>query len=329
MIRHNIKQSVRGMLKNKTFTFLNLAGFAVGFAVCIIIMIFAYREYTTDTSFPNAENIYRLVDAKTKSSEIDNEIVSELKKFPDIKQVTSVFYANFADDEGQPEFLLDVEKGNYIEAKNPFITTNNDFFPIFGIKTLVSKTHQPFTNNKTIVLTRSVAMRLFGKIDVLDKVVKKDDALFTVSAVVEDMPENSSMNAGYFIHCKNPDYVVSVTNDDAGRFFPHNIYIVLNDNTNIAQFTKTLNANFPKNKSLTTSVQLQPFLDIYLNNYAKENQNKAANKSLIWIFLTIALLTLIMSIFNYANFMISRQMATLKNSGIRITNGALRRQIRT
>ncbi len=328
MLLYNIKQSIRGMLKNKTFTLLNLTGFAVGFAVCIIIMIFAYKEYTTDTSFPNAENIYRLVDAKTKSSEIDSEIVPQLKKFSEIKQATSVFYANFA-DEGGREFLLDVEKGNYIENQKPLITTNNNFFSVFGIKTLVSKANQPFTNNKSIVLTRSVAMRLFGKIDVLDKVVKKEDAIFTVSAVVEDMPENSSIEAEVFIHYQNPDYVIAVSNTSAGRFYPHNIYVVLNENTNIVQFTKTLNANFPKNKSLTESVQLQPFLDIYLNNYAKENQNKAGSKSLIWIFLTIAVLTLVMSIFNYANFMISRQMATLKNSGIHITNGALRRQIRT
>ncbi len=279
------------MLKNKTFTFLNLAGFAVGFAVCIIIMIFAYKEYSTDSSFANGDNIYRFVDEKTKSVAIDSEVATQLQKFSDVKLATSVFRASFS-SEGFREFLLDTETGNNIETQQPFIVTDNNFFPMFGIKTLLSKAEQPFANEKSIVLTRSVAMRLFGKVEVLDKTIKKEDAFFTVSAVVEDMPENSSINGGFFIHTKNPDYEVAVSNTKDGRFYPQDIYVFLNEDADVKNFTSILNANFPKNKSLTKSVYLQPFRDIYMSKPLEEDYNRTANKSLIWIFITIAALNL-------------------------------------
>ncbi len=327
MLFQNIKQAIRGMLKDKTFTLMNITGFAVGFAVCIIIMIFAYKEYTTDRCYPNSENIYRLVDKKTKSSGIDSEIAQKLKDFSDVQQAVSVFYADF-NGEGSHEFLLDMETGNSIETKKPYIVTTSDFFPFFGIKTLVSKAEKPFANTKSIVLTRSVAMRLYGKIDVLDKIIKKEDAYFTISAVVEDMPKNSSFCGDFFVHIDHPDYEIAISYAKGVRFRPHDIYIQINKDADVTKFTTDLNANFPKNKSLTESVQLQPIRNIYLDTYVESNYNKTGSKLLIWVFITIAVLTLIMSIFNYANFMISRQMATLKNSGIRIANGALRSQIR-
>lgn len=328
MLLHNIKQSIRGMLKNKTYTFLNIKGFAVGFAVVIIIMLFAYREYSMDSSFPNSSNIYRLIDTEKQSVGIDSDIAPYLEKFPNVKNATPLFYANFS-DEGFREFLLDVETGNSIETKEPFISTTNNFFSLFGIKTLVCKAEQPFADVKSIVLTRSVAMQLYGKIDVLDKVIKKEDALFTVSAVVEDMPENSSIKAGVFISDNNPDYVLAVNTLGGVKYYPRNIFVKLDKDANIKDFINTLNANFPKNKSQTKSVKLQALEDIYLSNPLEDDHTRKGSVSLIWVFITIAILTLIMSIFNYANFMISRQMVTLKNSGIRITNGALRGQIRS
>ncbi|PID94608.1 MAG: hypothetical protein CSA95_02530, partial [Bacteroidetes bacterium] len=132
MLLHNIKQSIRGMLKHKVFTLLNLIGFAVGFAVCIIIMVFAYREYAVDTMFEHSPNIYRLVDSKRESVEIDRGIIPQLNKFSDVKLAVPLFYANFM-GEGFREFLIDVETGNSIETSKPFICTNNDFFKMFGV----------------------------------------------------------------------------------------------------------------------------------------------------------------------------------------------------
>ncbi len=327
MVFYNIKQSIRGMLNNKTFTFLNLTGFAIGFAVCIIIMIFAYREYTTDSSYPNAKNIYRVVDAKKESTAIDRDIVQELQKLSDVKLAVPVLYMDLSETDFR-QFLIDMESGKSIETKESFIATNNDFFKMFSIKPLVSKANTPFADDKSMVLTRSIAMQLFGKIDVLDKKIKKEHAIFTVSAVVEDMPDNSSIKSGMFVNYKNPDYQIVQADEGDGLFSPSDIYLLLNNNTNIDKLTALVNADFPKNKGKTEEILLQAFQDIYMNPQFEESYNKTGNKSLIWVFITIAILTLIMSIFNYTNFTISRQMATLKNSGIRITNGALRGQIR-
>ena len=80
-----LKQAFRSLQKNKIFSFFNIVGFAIGFAVCIVIALFAYRENTVNTFFPDAENTYRLMDAERKKMLFDNAIVPVLKeRFPEI-----------------------------------------------------------------------------------------------------------------------------------------------------------------------------------------------------------------------------------------------------
>ena len=63
---------------------------------------------------------------------------------------------------------------------------------------------------------------------------------------------------------------------------------------------------------------LQPVKEIYFSEPSEMATHKAGNKKMVWIFITIALLTLFMSLFNYINYTISKQLQTLKQMGIRM-----------
>ena len=66
---------------------------------------------------------------------------------------------------------------------------------------------------------------------------------------------------------------------------------------------------------------------IYFSEPGEFISHKAGNRKMVWIFITIAALTLFMSLFNYVNYTISKQLQTLKQMGIRMAAGADRVQI--
>ncbi len=324
MLLYNIKQSIRGMLNNKTFTLLNLTGFAAGFAVCLIIAVFIYGEYTVDKHFPNYKNIYRIVDADRNAVGIDRDIKPQLyNQFPEIEMITPIYYGK-----NWEAVIQNAENGDFIKV-NDILVSDNSFFKMAGIKTLESVSAEPFQNNNTMVLSKSTALKLFGTTDVLNKMVKFTDQNFTISAVVEDLHDNSSLSAELYIHQNTAKINIwSYNSEEKGRYFIRDLYLTLADNTNMASFIKKLNTNLPANKTDVKNVKLQALASIYFDKPLKGSRNKLADKPVLWIVSSIAFLILLMSIFNYTSYNISQQMQTLKTIGVKITYGADFRQIR-
>ncbi len=311
------------MLNSKTFTFLNLAGFAVGFAVCLVIAIFIYREYSVDKNFPNYQNIYRIVDANKNAVGIDRDIIPQLQNsFPEIKMITPIYYSNEWE-----ETIQNADNGDFIKVKD-ILVSDNSFFKMAGLKTIASLSATPFQDHNTMVLSKSTALKLFGNTNVLNKSVKMLGNTYVVSAVVDDLPDNSSLAADLYIHqATTTNNFWSVNNKEKGWYFIRDLYLTLAENTNIQDFTARLNTNFPANKTNVEKVKLQPLASIYFDKPLKSSNNKSANKPVLWIVSSIALLILLMSVFNYTNYNISQQMQTFKTTGIKITYGASFKQI--
>jgi len=74
MFLHNIKLTFRKLKANKLYSFLNIAGFAIGFAVVLIITLFIYNEITVDHNFNEFNRIYRLILSDENDSFIRFEI---------------------------------------------------------------------------------------------------------------------------------------------------------------------------------------------------------------------------------------------------------------
>lgn len=275
MLLYNLKSSLRNLRKNKLFSFLNLTGFTVGFTVCIVLSLFIFKEFTVDTSFENHKNIYRLIDTIRNSSKMDYDLASALKeRFPDITQAAPVFYSSL----NTPQYVKTVNGTYYILIKE-IISTNNAFFKIFTLPVLVGDKVNPFSDLNSIVITRSTALKLFGKTDVLGEILHLFNSLeLPVSAVVEDMPENSSLAVDLFFNGENEKFRFSQncngTENGNVCYNPVDLYVLTNKETDVASIQKKVNSGFPSNKSKTMGVFFQPLHDIYLTQEIKDNENK-------------------------------------------------------
>ncbi len=247
------------------------------------------------------------------------------EQFPEIKEISPVFY--FFSESAYLRIKSEKSKNDIVI--HHILSTNNAFFKLTNLKILISKTNTPFNELKSVVLPKSMALKLFGKINVIGEIINfSGREKLMVSAVVEDIPSHATFDADIFFNDADTSLGFGNSRDEKGILYhPRNIYLSLNSAHSIDDFLTKLNRNFPENNSNTKSVSAQSLRDIYFGKSFKFNSDKKGNKAMLLIFITIAIFTLIMAIFNYANFTISRQIQNFKASGIRITNGAQRYQI--
>ncbi len=326
MITHNIKQSLRSLKNNKLYSFLNIGGFAVGFDVCMVLALFTYKEYNVDKGFQSHSTIYRLINNKTNSSRIDFEFAQSLKEqYSDIKLAVPLNYVSFSEEN---VFIKTLNREDYIKTK-AMVSTTNDFFKAFSIPIIAGNSDAPFADLNSVVITKSTANRLFGKTDAVGEIINFSDIFeLPVSAVSEDLPANSSFDADVFYNGENEKFRFSRSTYNGVKYNPVDIYVQLNDQADAVQFAALVNKNIPVNKSRLDSIRLQPLTDIYLTTGIEGNRNKAGSLGMIHIFLSIAVLILLLSVINYVNFSLSKQLSTLKQIGIKITNGAGAKQLR-
>lgn len=325
MLLLHLKQALRSLRKNKIFSFFNIAGFAIGFAVCIIIVLFAYRENSVNSFFPDAKNTYRLVDETNKTNIVDNAIAPILKeRFPEIVKLAPLAYI-YSEDIQESIKIGD----KYMEFKE-MVSTTNDFFDLAGIKLLSSKLSTPFVDKSSVIISKSAAMKLFGNVDIIDEPVRFFGIDFTVSAVADDIPHNATIGADVYINDEFTEVgFMQNCNNENDCYLIREIYFTVQKGTDINLLTQKINDNFPENRTKTKLVSLQSVKSIYFATPFESgfSQDKTGNRKLLWIFISIAALTLFMSVFNYVNYTISKQLATLKETGIRIASGAEIKQI--
>lgn len=326
MIRYHLKSSFALLKKNSMFSILNISGFAIGLTAFMLLALYIQREYSVDTSFPNYQNIYRLIDAKKNKAVMDGELALALKQqFPDIEMAVPVVYTGT----GIESYIRDIKKNESV-LFNKVTSTTNDYFKLFSTKLLEGNPEKPFTDGNSVVLTRTITEKLFGRLDVVGEQIDLMKRMtLTISAIVEDPPANSSMNPELFLNAgDNPELWMSVYCDNNVCYNPLSIYVSLAPSAEPEQTMAAMNAAFPVNKSETDSIKFQALKDIYLTEDIESSKNEAGSKTRILIFIAIAVSILLLSVFNYINFSLSRQLSTLKQMGIRITNGATIPQLR-
>ena len=321
MKSHNIKLTFRNLERNKLYSALSITGFAVGFAVCIIIALYAYNEFTIDHCYPNYDRITRVIDTKSNKCDLDYNLNAILKeKYPEVELSCPMMLL------GGLDFTVKTEK-HFTRFKG-MISTTNDFFQMFSISVVKHSGNLPFEGNTSAAITESLARSLFPDEDPLGKsIIIHNFLTATITAIIKDFPKNSSIQASLMLNSDNEKFRLSQFCNEGKCINPSNHFLLLKRGTPLEAFTAKLNETIGAYHQDIEKIKLQKLKNIYLNPGIAGNQNNSGNRTLIIIFISIGIVILILTIINYLNFYISLQYTKLKQIGIRKIHGAGFRQL--
>lgn len=319
----NLAIAFRSLIKNKVYSFIIIGGFAIGFASCILIGLFYHAETTVNNDFANHKQIYRIYDVNKNRCNINWDLHPIL-----VTDYAAIENACPLDYNISTDLTIRDEQTNTIAGFTYLLTTTENFFSIFSVDLAESLSGKAFAGRESIAVSCTLARSLFGTENPLGRQVNIGNYFFgTVTSVFRELPVNSTFSADIILNSENEKFRISSTNVNGFRYNPTNHFIQLRKGINPVDFIYELNAN-DKIKSLDIdSLSLQRLDDIYLSELTVKSRHAKGNPALLKIFLAIASLILVLSSINYLNYSVSVHYARLRDTGIKKTFGAGRKEL--
>lgn len=324
--------AIKHLRKQKVFSLINILGLTVGITCCFMIFLFILHELSYDDFHKNGRNIYRVM--RVGNFNGDRREIPYLSPpyapalandFPDaVKSAVRVMPDNDLISYGNVSFN---EKKVYLADSN--------FFSVFDFQLLRGQAASVLKDPNSIVLTESAAQKYFGHSDPIGKVLEfNKQQQLKVTGVAKDVPSNSHLQFDMVISFEilrsiQPDWFNQWPNN--GMF----TYVQLNPSADPAQLEKRFPSFMDKylgayyaTTGFKMGLTLKPLKDIYFSSDAFD-QVKHGNKKMVYIFLSIAILILIIACINFVNLATARATDRSKEVGLRKVLGAVRTQLIT
>ena len=326
MFKNYLKITFRNILRNKTYSLLNVFGLAIGIACAALILLWVEDELNYNHFFPNRNNLYIVKDKQTyegKTSVFDatpGPLAKAIKaEIPGIKATARLTWGN--------DMLFSLadksifENGRYVDAA---------FLNMFSIPFIKGNAATAFTQLHSVVVSEEMAKKFYGTTDIIGKTLKVDNKQdYVVSGVFKDLPENVSLKFNWLISFK----VYEEQNNWLTQWGNNSLitYVETDPNANVEAINKPL-YGFVQTKAPQTNAKmmLYPFNRIRLYNSFDNNGNeKGGLIKNVRLFSLIAWIILIIACINFMNLATARSEKRAKEVGIRKVMGATKQKLVT
>jgi putative ABC transport system permease protein len=321
MFKNYLKVALRNFYKHKSYSFINISGLAIGMACCMLIMLWVQDELNYERFNENIDDIFCIVNYPPENpNSYDSSVPAPLipflrDKYADIKNA-SRFKAS-----GRRLFSYD---GNHVFEDNGGFA-DPELFDIFSFKAVLNDPKAALVDLNTMILTKSMAVKLFGSEDPLGKTIKLENQyVFSVRAVIEDIPRNSSIRFDYLIPFDNFGRFDDVEMDNWGRYENYTGFVILHNNVDHGAFSEKIAKEIiDNNPGSTHKLKLYPYKDLRLFGLNNDGTFK-----IVLVFSAIAILMLLIACINFVNLTTAQSGKRAREIGLRKVIGASKSSIR-
>jgi putative ABC transport system permease protein len=324
MLKNYFSVAWRNLIRNKTFSIINIGGLAIGLAACWLIVLYVGNEMSYDKYHANGNRIYRLAQHATWDGGAFNLAVTSAPFGPTFKN-------SFPEIE---EFVrLDGEGGGVITYGDKHIMAgdllfaDNSFFRIFSHRFIYGDAASLDKPN-SIVITKKLAENLFGDASAAPgKTILFGSEGTLVTGVIEDVPTNS--------HFKFSGIrTMPVIGEDRNKWGNAELYtyVMLKKGAGIESLKAKMPGFFDKHlkeftEGIKYNLEFQPLTSIHLHSALDYELSPNGSMKYIMVFSLVAALILIIASINYMNLSTARSSLRVKEIGVRKVNGAGRGQL--
>jgi len=339
MIKSSFKSTFRSFLKNKTVSLINIFGLGVGLATCILLLLFIWDESSFDKHHIQGEDLYRvgIKFGEDPSASSPAPMAEGFKaNFPEIVQSSRLFKYPMLES----MLLTNEGEGDTKVFKEPFgYYVDSTFFDVFTYNFISGHAHSVLREPNTMVLSASLADKIFGKMDPVGEVIKvglpEGDFDYRIDGVFEDDGLKSHINANYFLSIMNTDigeYVAQETSWTNNNMF--HTYIKAQPGIAADELAKKLNDFYfqklgedVQGVGMSSSLFIQPVEDIYLTSDLNYEVGPTGNIMYLYIFGSIGIFILLIACINFMNLSTAKSEKRAKEVGVRKVIGAQKHEL--
>jgi putative ABC transport system permease protein len=329
MFKNYFKTAWRNLRKNKVLSLINILGLTIGITVCLMIFIFIVNEFNHDSFHKDGARIYRVMrgfesEGKSKSVAYLSGMYAPALENEYRGLIEEVIRVN------QNDNLITLGDRSFHEKK--IINPDSNFFSFFSFPLLKGDPKTALKDPHSIVLTETVAKKYFGDAsEAMGKTLMLDkDIPLKVTGIAKDISSNSHLEFDIIIPLENYKDASWMTNWSNNGIYS---YVKLAPNVSEAQIEKQLPAFMEKYMGSNMrkfgfkfTLSMTPLKDVYFSNESFDGV-KHGDRTVVYIFLSIAALILLIACINFINLSTIRAAERSKEVGLRKVLGALRNNL--
>lgn len=324
--------SYRHVLKDKLNSSFKLVGLTLSFFGLLIVALYVSYQLSFDRYNNDYERIYRVNTQRLENGNVEQYGIAPVAFGQMLKD-------EFPEVEVSARF--DIANESHIRYNEKVVPAgvfgvDSTWFDIFSY-TFIKGTRDALTRPSTIVLTETLALKLFGDEDPLHKLltINNGEKLFEVTAVIQDVPQNSHIHGEAFVPIDRTQNFSAQHIISPPEFVDNStvLFVKLRAGTDpdvfVSHLESILDKYVPgaKREELGFRVFLQPLKDIYLAAPLKYEFTRKGSMVYLYVFTVLGIFLLVISCINYANLSLAGFMNRSREIGVRKVLGGKKRQV--
>lgn len=328
MLKNFFKSTFRNLWRNKVYSVLNIAGLAIGITCAGLIFLWIGDEMAYDSSNLKKDRLYEVkVNVNVNGSHFTMGSTPRVMGKTIHNEIPGIANACRISDSDIKGLFKIGDKSFYVNGRY----ADPALFSMFTLPFVRGNAQSAFAQLRSIVVTEKTAETFFGNDkDVVGKTVKLDNKQdYVVTGVLKDIPENSTLQAGWFIPYAtlSHDINTQARNDLEDRVWNSYgpfTYVELEPNADLNVINKKLyNFIHGKDATQTNTAFLYPMMRWHLyDQFTNGKENGSGRIGQVRLLSVIAWVILLIACINFMNLATARSEKRAKEIGVRKVLGS-------
>lgn len=332
MIKNYFKIAWRNLLKNKTYSFINIGGLAVGMSVAVLVGLWLEDELNFDRYHSNYDRIAQVMQHQTWNGKVNTQEANPAATGEEIRSLYGNDFSHVLQASWNNDYIITYGDKMFLKPGAYFEPGVAD---MLGLE-MIHGTRNGLADMNSIMMSESVATSYFGEENPIGKIVRLNNKVdVKVTGVYKDLPYNTSFR-------------------DMTLILPWSLYLSQNkwvremDDQWDSNFTRTfamigahidmksasekikdvkLNRVSAEDRRYNPTMFLHPMSKWHLYSDFENGVNIGGRIDNVWLFATIGVFVLILACINFMNLSTARSEKRAKEVGIRKAVGSVRNQL--
>ncbi len=336
-----LKSILRRLWRQKLYSVLNITGLSLGLAVSLLMFGYVRDEMKFDRHFPDADNLYRIIqhhnttdappDWANGAPLMAESIRDHIPEIESVTRLRPIYQTELTYYPDSLDIISQVAEGFYADST---------FFDVFGTEILQGDMSHPLAEPRTMVISESLGIKIFGDEAPLGKSLIVNGGLFTITAIMKDFPEHTHFIPEFLLDWhtfKQMIYGVNLgelyeNRNWAGVYTYARLEAGANMDT-LKEKLKDFRAAYFTGQGTYEEINergefiFQPVRDIHLKSHLEQEIGPNNNILYVRVFALAALFIIIIAGVNYITIATAGSFRRIKETGIRKVSGALQPQL--
>ena len=332
MFRSYFKTALRNITGNYLYSAINIFGLAIGLACCLLILLYVRHELSYESSFTNADRIYRVSreiypreGARLRIPASNNAPVTPalLEDYPrQIEQAGRIFGG---------DMQLSTDE---LSATEPALRFADQSIPrIFNFDWLAGNPQTALLEPNRVVLTETLARKYFGTADAVDRRIQGMGRFdLRVTGVIRDLGPNTHLSLSGLISISTitaafgPQFLEQWNN-----LTDFHTYLLMLPDTAIDSIVQDIPAflsrHIGEEASRASTMRVMNIRDIHLRSDRDEEWQAHGSSSRVYSFMVIAFSILVIACINFMSIATARSSLRAREVGMRKALGATHKEL--